>query len=83
MNINIEDHKNIKALIEEKGNVGICLSAEDIAEELNLSIDNVKTHLEIMCIDRFVAKPNNVDLYCNNSALVFMLRLLGYDVYLT
>lgn len=81
--MDVEQHKKIKELIDEKGRVGICSSSLDISEELGMSKEEVQSHLEIMAIDQYIVKPNEVDLYCNNEALVFMLKLLGYDIYLT
>lgn len=79
----IEIHKKIKELVDIKGRSGICVDAEMIAKELQMDADVVKDHLAIMEIDQYLAKPDNEEVYCNNEALVYMLNLLGYEVYLT
>jgi len=69
-------HKQIKDVIDARSKVGKCFSSEYVAKTLDVDKSVVEKHLELMIEDELLIKPDDVDLYCDFSALDYMISLL-------
>jgi len=70
-------HVTIRRKVLEYAKIGKCITPSMIAKDLNLDVDTVKTHLEVMSVDKGAVKVADVQgegVYCISELINKMIE---------